>query len=48
MGNFQVGNVRVGVILGKNFLSGNCPGESYPGREFSLVGIFWVGITRWE
>ena len=43
MGIFRVGNVRVGVILGGDF-----PGGSYPGWEFSFVGVFWVGIVRWE
>ena len=31
----------MGVILG-----GNCPGGSYPRWEFSLVGVFRVGIVR--
>ena len=39
MGIFRVGIVQVGVILGRN-----CPGGSYPGWEFSLVGIF----SGWE
>ena len=43
MGIFRVGNVRVGVILGGDF-----PDGSYPGWEFSFVGVFWVGIVRWE
>ena len=30
------------------FLGGNCPGEAYPGWEFSLVEVFRVGIARWE
>ena len=34
-----MGIFRVGVILG-----GNCPGRSYPGWEFTLVGIFRVGV----
>ena len=43
MGIFQVGMVRVGVILGEN-----CPGGSYPGWEFSLVGVFRMRIVRGE
>ena len=31
----------MGVILGGNF-----QGESYPGWEFSLVGVFRVGTVR--
>ena len=38
-----MGIVRVGIIL-----SGNCSGESYPGWEFSLVVVFWVGIVQGE
>ena len=34
---------RVGVFLG-----GNCPGETYPRWEYSLVEVFRVGIVRWE
>ena len=34
---------RVGV-----FLSGNCPGGTHPGWEFSLVEVFRVGNIRWE
>ena len=40
-GNFPGEIVRVGVILGRN-----CPGGSYPGWDFSLVGVFRVGIVR--
>ena len=43
MGIFPVDIVRVGVILGRN-----CRGGSYPGWEFSLVGVFRVGIVRGE
>ena len=51
-----MGIFQVGVILGGNFpggsctggiiLVGNCPGGIYPGWEFSLVGVFRVGIVR--
>ena len=39
------------VILGGNFTGGNCRSRSYPGWEFSLVGVFPdgncpVGIIR--
>ena len=40
---FRVGIVQVGVILGAN-----CPGGSYPGWKFSLVGVFLVEIVRGE
>ena len=33
----------MGVIPG-----GNCQDGSYPGWEFSLVGVFWVGIVQGE
>ena len=50
-GIFWIGINRVGIfwivtILGGNFPGVNCPGGSYPGWEFSLVGIFRVGIVR--
>ena len=48
MGIFRVGIVRVGVILGGKFPVGNCPGVSYPRWEFSSVGVFRMGIVRWE
>ena len=48
VGIFWVGIFQVGVILCGNFLGGNAPGGSYPGWEFSLVGVFRVGIVRWE
>ena len=41
-----MGIFQVGVILGRNFPGGNCSGGSYPGWEFSLVGLFRVGIVR--
>ena len=40
-----MGIFQVGVTLGGNFPSGNCPGGSYPWWEFSLVGVFRVGIV---
>ena len=43
VGILQVEIVQLGVILSGNFLGG-----SYPGWEFSLVGVFWVGIVQWE
>ena len=43
MGIFQVGVILGGKFPGGNFLSG-----SYPGWEFSLVGVFRVGIFRGE
>ena len=46
VGTFWVGIFQVGVILGRNFPGGNCPGGSYPGWEFSLVGVFRVGIVQ--
>ena len=48
VGIFRVRIVQVGVIRGENFPGGNCLGGSYPGWEFSLVGIFMVGIIQWE
>ena len=36
-----MGIVQVGFIL-----SGNCPGGSYHGREFSLLGVFRVETIR--
>ena len=50
---FWVGIVRMGVILGDNFVGANCPSGSYPGREFSdrncpveiiQVATFRVGV----
>ena len=48
VGNFRVAIFRVRVILGGNFPSGNCLGGSYPEWEFSLMGVFRVGIVRGE
>ena len=45
MGTFQVGIFQVGVILGGSFPGGDFPGGSYPGWEFSLVGVFRMGIV---
>ena len=39
---FRVGIVQMGVILGGNFPGGNCLDGSYPGWEFSLVGVFML------
>ena len=36
---------QMGLILGGSFPSGNFPGESYRGWEFSLVGVFRVEIV---
>ena len=44
MGIFRVGFVRVGVILGGNFPGGNRPCVSYPGWEFSVVGVFMLSL----
>ena len=51
MGIFQVEVILGGSFSGGNFPDGsfpggNCPGGSYPGWEFSLVGVFRVGIVR--
>ena len=50
MGIYQVGIVRVGVILGRNFprwefyvwelSGGNHPGDMFPGGSFASTG-FW-------
>ena len=40
-----MGFFQVGVIVGGSFLGGNCQGGSYPGWEFSLVGVFRLGIA---
>ena len=40
--------VRVTVILGDNLPVLSCPRWNYPGREFSLLGVFRVGIVQWE
>ena len=38
----------VGNYIRRNFLDCNNPGGSYPGWEFSLVGVFLVGTIRGE
>ena len=43
-----MGIFQVGVILGGKFPGGNYSGGSYPGWEFSLVGVFRVGIVGGE
>ena len=39
---------QVGVILDGNFPGGNRLGGSYPGLEFSLLGVFRVEIVWGE
>ena len=41
--SFTYGRETKEIILGGNF-----PGGSYLGWEISLVGVFLVGIVRWE
>ena len=47
-GDLLSGNYPGGSYTKGEFLCKNCPVGSYTGWEFSLGGVFRVGIVQWE